>query len=147
MRKIITLKKLIRLAAVLALIGMQAACSNMNSSFDCPNKAGVNCKSLDQVNGMVDSGQLRGRAAFSEPSEPVATAKVAVIADNMEFASYPLKTDFRPGQPLRYGETVQRIWIAPYEDTEGNYHQDSMMYTILKDGHWIGQPVKAIQVS
>lgn len=103
----------------------------MNSSFDCPNKAGVMCKSVDQINRMVDTGELQGRAVQSSS-----------ITTNNEFQPYSLEAGYYPGAPLRYGETVQRIWLAPYEDSESNYHQDSMMYAIVKKGHWIGSPIR-----
>ena len=35
----------------------------------------------------------------------------------------PLVIDGRPGTTCRYGEGVMPLWIAPYEDTDGNYHQ------------------------
>jgi conjugal transfer pilus assembly protein TraV len=113
-----------------------SACSSMNGSFDCPNKAGVNCKSLDQINDMVDSGQIRGRSGF--------TSKGDIETESAEFAAFPSTAIYHGGAPLRYGETVQRIWVAPYEDTEGNYHQDSLMYSIVKRGYWIGSPLKSI---
>jgi conjugal transfer pilus assembly protein TraV len=109
----------------------------MNSSFDCPNKAGLNCKSLDQINEMVDNGNIRGRTQLSTEK-----ATEVEVAGNTEFQSYPMIASFIPSQPLRYGETVQRIWIAPFEDNEGNYHQENVMYSIMQSGHWIGQPVK-----
>ena len=112
--------------------GFLTACS-MNSSFDCPNKAGVMCKSVDQINGMVDTGQIQGRTQQVSQSS---------TQSNGEFQPYAISTGYYPGAPLRYGETVQRIWVAPYEDTESNYHQDNVIYTIVKDGHWIGSPVK-----
>ena len=60
--------------------------------------------------------------------------------EKLSVTSYP---NFYQRKPLRYGETVQRIWIAPFEDTSGNYHQESYVYTIVKPGHWLGYPVKA----
>lgn len=113
-----------------------SACTTMNSNFDCPNKAGVNCKSLDQINAMVDSGQLRGRMQTSLVND------VGNITN--EFQAFPVSATFVPGQPIRYGETVQRIWIAPYEDTEGLYHQDNLIYSVIKPGAWIGKPVKTV---
>lgn len=130
------MKRLIMMTLVFANLAALTGCTTMNSNFDCPNQAGVSCKSLDQINGMVDTGEIRGRTQ--------AITCQAKVADSTEFQSFPLRTSFIPGQPLRYGETVQRIWIAPYEDNEGNYHQDSLMYAIMKGGHWIGQPVKAV---
>lgn len=128
------MKKILLLIVMTHLL---AACSTMNSSFDCPNKAGVSCKSLDQINNMVDSGQLQGRTQMSFYDNNQ--------AENPEFQSFPTMTSYVPGAPIRYGETVQRIWIAPYEDNEGNYHQDNLIYAIMKGGHWIGRPVKSVR--
>lgn len=128
------MKRVITIFWMTAIAMTISACSSMNGSFDCPNKAGVNCRSLDQVNDMVDSGQLHGRSSYSNQDEP--------SSNSTEFEAFPSATTYTPGAPLRYGETVQRIWVAPYEDTEGNYHQDNLMYAIVKRGHWIGAPLK-----
>jgi type IV conjugative transfer system lipoprotein TraV len=90
---------------------------------------------------MVDSGQIRGRTQIAAEKNGNTISEVG----RAEFQSFPAITAFAPGEPLRFGETVQRIWIAPYEDTEGNYHQDSLIYAIMKGGHWIGKPVKVVQ--
>ena len=130
------MRKLFINACLMVCTFALSACSSMNSSFDCPNKAGVSCKSLDQINGMVDSGQIQGRSSMGGSE----------LANNSsQFEGYPNVAAYYPGAPIRYGETVQRIWLAPYEDTEGNYHQDSLMYAIVKRGHWIGSPQKSIK--
>ena len=121
---------------MIVIVMTLSACSSMNGSFDCPNKAGMSCKSLDQINSMVDSGQISGRSGLLSSD--------AKMADSVEFESFPTSAIYHDGAPLRYGETVQRIWLAPYEDTEGNYHQDSLMYSIVKQGHWIGTPLKSV---
>lgn len=112
----------------------------MNSNFDCPNKAGVHCKSLDQINAMVDNGQIRGRGSMSE-------VEIVSVSNEPEFQAFSFKVSTMGDSPIRNRETVQRIWIAPYEDTEGNYHQDSFMYSVIKAGHWKGNPVKTIHSS
>lgn len=134
------MKQLVMMAWVLMSFFGLSACTVMNSSFDCPNKAGVNCKSLDQINSMVDSGQIRGR--MLQTSDPYAK-----INSNTEFQSISATTMTLSGQPVRYCENVQRIWIAPFEDNEGNYHQDSVMYAVMTDGYWSGQAEKAIRSS
>ena len=48
------------------------------------------------------------------------------------------------GKPLRRGESIQQIWIGPYEDTDSNYHEPSYVYAVTKPGSWIGDPVKDI---
>ena len=125
------MKKFIVTLCVL-ICGVSTGCSTMNSSFDCPNKAGVQCKSLDQINGMVDDGQIQGRTqSDSKVNEP----------SGAEFQPYSTTASYFTEEPLRYGEAVQRIWVAPFEDTEGNYHQDHFIYTIAKGGHWTESPV------
>ena len=125
--------KLIHLILIIIISETLSACSSLNSDLDCPMRAGVMCKSIDQINDMVDNGQIRGRTRVSSSISS---------SPNSEFQPYSVSSGFYPGAPLRYGETVQRIWIAPFEDTQRNYHQDSYMYSIIKDGHWIGEPIK-----
>lgn len=110
-------------------------CTTMNSSLDCPNQAGVNCKSLDQINRMVDTGQIRSR------SDAHISTCISCVP---QFQPFPM-SQYWAGSPIRYSETIQRIWIAPYEDTVGNYHQDSLIYSVMQGGHWMGRPVKTVQ--
>ena len=96
---------------LLILPVLLTGCAAMNSDFDCGVKPGVMCKSLDQVNAMIDQGELGGKEkTFDVP--------------------------FKPGVPYRHSDTVMRIWIAPYEDVQGNYHQESVIYTVIKPGRW-----------
>lgn len=89
-------------------------CSNLNSQFDCPMRPGVHCESLDQVNSRVDRGEIAYESRLISSSS------------------------------VRRHETVLPVWIAPYEDTDGNYHQASEVYAIVKPGYWQGHPPKAI---
>jgi conjugal transfer pilus assembly protein TraV len=109
-------------------------CTGLNSRFDCPNQAGVRCKSLDQINGMVDSGQIRGRGAISR-------VDVVDVTDEPAFQAYHPNA-MSAAAPMRSGETIQRIWIAPYEDTEGNYHLESYVYAVMKVSHWDNNSIK-----
>jgi len=112
------------------------SCASVNSKFDCPMKRGVRCESLDAVNAKVDRGEighddeLKSQSFIKRPARHV---------EDIHVSSYD---QFRQRKPLRYGETVQHIWIAPFEDTSGNYHQENDVYTIVKPGHWIGNPLK-----
>ena len=51
----------------------------------------------------------------------------------------------QPGQPVRYGESVQRVWIAPYQDNSNNYHEPSYVYTVIKKPHWVGVPAREVK--
>lgn len=93
-------------------------CTKLNEDFDCPAPNGGSCKRMDEVYDMVNG---KGKLAVT-PSRNA------------------LVIDARPGQPVRYGEGVMSLWIAPYEDTDGNYHQANRIYSVVKEGRWMHQP-------
>lgn len=64
--------KFIALLGVLVLCG----CSHLNTTFQCPMRSLVQCKSLDQINRMVLAGQLgRKRPIPLIPHETVVVRK------------------------------------------------------------------------
>jgi len=109
-------------------------CAEMNSQFDCPMKGGVSCASLDEVNARVDRGEIGTSENTSIHTSMVVRTQYMRAMPSIKGSSHERK---------RIGETVQNIWIAPFEDSAGNYHEESDIYTVIKPGAWIGYPVKA----
>ena len=98
----------------------------MNSSFDCPNKPGVSCHSLDQVNDMVDKGIIGKELGFKGHN----TQKFHVPG------GFNIGNSAGATSPLRTGEQVVRIWTAPYQDVYGNYHNEGVIYTVVNKNTW-----------
>jgi len=48
------------------------------------------------------------------------------------------------GQPVRYADSIQKVYIFPYKDRYGNYYDSQIMYTVLDKSHWVGYPVDKI---
>lgn len=42
----------------------------------------------------------------------------------------------RPGDPIRSGERVLRVWMAPWVDVDGDYHDQTYVYLVLDHGRW-----------
>lgn len=124
-----------RLLFLIIISCLMAGCAGMNAKFDCPRKPGVYCESLDQVNARVSRGELGNNT--SEYSKPITFQSAATIQDSNARLK-GLK------EPLRYGETVMHLWVAPFEDAEGNYHQASDIYTVVHPSFWIHHPPKSI---
>ena len=118
-----------------------SGCSSINSQFDCPMKPGIRCESIDSVNSRVDRGEIGGTTCMGCITSP------SIQSIPYKDVTYSRMSLFKNGEPLRYGETVMRVWVAPFEDKEGNYHQESDIYTITKPGSWIGVPPKALDVN
>ena len=125
----------------LLVLCLLSGCAGLNSGFSCPMKPGQLCNSLDQVNTLVDQGKIGSDASAANSSATNHT--VSAIADKDSVMPYPLPA-LKVGDPLRYGESVMRIWVAPYEDKAGNYYQPTILYSVVHPGHWIGDPVSTV---
>ncbi len=109
---------------VLALpILLLSACATLNEDFDCPAPKGGSCKRMDEIYDMVNG------------ESGVGQKRLAIAADRNPYAM-----EGHPGAPLRYGEGVMRLWIAPFEDKDGNFHQANQIYSVVREGHWILNP-------
>lgn len=113
-------------------------CAGLNSNFSCPMQPGVQCNSLDQVNTMIDQGKVGAKRTIENSNLTSATIQnqPATFANLGSFSANP--------ESLRHPETVMRIWIASYEDQDGNYHQPGMLYSVVKPGQWVNDPVSII---
>jgi len=128
---------------------MLSACSSLNSQFDCPNQAGVRCKSLDKINDMVNAGELPKHANGCDSGlstnyishawgrwKPIGCGGEKIVVSGIQFESGASFASIQGNDPYRTPEKVSRVWIAAYEDTQGNYHQDTMIYTVSEKSHW-----------
>ncbi len=96
-------------------LGLLSGCATLNSQFDCPMKPGVLCKSLDEVNQMVDQGKLGGNSSKVSCYPTIQTTSTTALATC--------------SHPTRQEAPLTRIWIAPYEDNEGDYYGPRFLYT------------------
>ena len=121
------------------------SCAGMNSNFGCDARAGDSCTPVSKVNQNAQAGDYDNADSgdLSQSSESnTQTFGYANKTENSN-AGYNVPTPI-PGQPIRFGDTVQRIWIAPYEDASQNYHEPSYVYTVLDKSHWIGLPAQEV---
>ena len=120
-------KGLFNISLFLGCAVMLSGCGELNSQFTCPMKPGVTCQSLDQVNTMVDQGKLaEAKLKPAQPTESVLTVNVSYSAND------PVS---------RAPEQVMRLWIAPYQDSQGNYFSSTQVYHVIQSGHWSTEPV------
>lgn len=116
-------------------------CAGMNSSFGCNARAGDSCTPVSKVNKNAEAGDYDNVESGSDSS--AAQSNTQTFGYTNQNAGYNVTTPI-PGEPIRFGETVQRVWIAPYQDASQNYHEPSYIYTVLNQPHWIGLPAKEV---
>ena len=105
-----------------------SACSVPKESFDCPAGKGVGCRSISQVNEMVNQNKLNPN------KKDIAKASQDPLASTMPLSPEILSSD---GMIIeRIKEAHLRVWIAPYQDEQGQFHEGSIVHTVLRPGFW-----------
>jgi len=120
------------LCMLMGLLGLFGSLSGCASHFDCSAKGTGMCASMGQVNRLADEGYFNRTTSSSIPSSATHSTSTETTSFN---SPYVLNTP-NPGQPIRYGESVQRIWVAPYVDAQDNYHNPSYIDTVVKPPQW-----------
>jgi len=120
----------------LPVLILLSGCSTTSEVFECEAGKGIGCKSISEVNKMVDTGKL---ANNEEPDSIKAVAPV--------FAQNNVNSENNPGDGnqivlsdqttvSRVQETPLRVWIAPFQDDQGNLHEGSVIHTVARPGYW-----------
>lgn len=142
-----------KLISVLIITLILSGCAETNTSPSCKKVGGkgVGCVSMDTAYGLSKQGYFNRGNPEPDGSIRSSNDDDANTSDPTNSSLYINKTDvnWQPsvGQPLRYGETVQVIWIAPYVDSQGDYYYPHQVSTVIRNGYWVGEPQSAINLS
>ncbi|MDP1573086.1 MAG: type IV conjugative transfer system lipoprotein TraV [Pseudomonadota bacterium] len=118
-----------------ALTGCASTLSGLDggSQFACKAPDGVTCSSLSGVyaNAIADNlPALRKAEKPEQPNNP--PAKPVPKQESALVGSAPSS-----GDPIRTQPKQLRIWVAPWEDSEGDLHDQSYLYVMADPGRWV----------
>lgn len=127
-----------RMALYLA-VGTAAAsligCSSMSgldakTSFSCKAPEGVQCESMEGVYSNAMQHNLPGQRVNAGKS-------AAATSGDVKEGSGVLTRPIYSGTPIRSAPRVLRIWFAPWEDSDGDLHDQSYVYLPVDNGRWL----------
>lgn len=131
-----------RLAFTLGGCVFLAGCVSMSgldgeSKFACKAPDGVTCESLSGVYANALAGNLP--ALRQGEKKNGAQASQDGPAPAAESAPQPKILSAAPtsGDPIRTRPRILRIWIAPWEDSDGDLHDQSYVYVVADAGRWL----------
>ncbi|TXF11203.1 type IV conjugative transfer system lipoprotein TraV [Pelomicrobium methylotrophicum] len=122
-----------RLAIAVMLPAVLTGCAGMSgldgeSKFACKAPEGVTCSSLSGVYANAVANNLPGlRKGGVGEEQAVPPAKSGGITGRAPSS----------GDPIRTAPKVLRIWIAPWEDADGDLHDQSYIYVVADPGRWV----------
>lgn len=131
-------------AVALALAVSTAGCvslSGLNGSprYACQAPEGVTCQSVSgtyaNTAGPWATRPSLNPATPSTNAEPAGTVPLAP-APGAAMATGPSSMPPADGLPLRAAPRVLRLWIKPWEDADGDLHDQGHVYVQIDDGRW-----------
>lgn len=130
-------------AAVLALVVLTGCASNYNCK-GLPK--GVTCMSAREVYEATDYAE-----SISQDATEVRKGQAAYVA-GVSGATAPNEAvqQFHADGPvpIRTPEKLMRIWVGPWEDSEGSLHMPTVIYTEIEKRRWtIGEMLTNPQAS
>lgn len=121
-----------KLIILFIAISLTAGCA---SKFSCRETMdGIRCKN---VSGVYDDTVLGNRTGASGEYDYVSVKEGKGGLTYSEAVVRGLQRD--DSRPVRIPPIVLRIWMAPYEDTDGDLHNSFYIYTEInnKRGRWL----------
>lgn len=116
----------IRILVILLSGAYLSGCSSIgHEEFDCPNNPnGYGCKGLKEVHELITekSGGQVITPIVSQVSSKNVDPKMVSSSEN--------------SLVQRTQEESLRVWIAPFQDEQGNFHEPSVIHTVIRPSYW-----------
>jgi conjugal transfer pilus assembly protein TraV len=124
--------------AAAALSGCASTLSGLGGTetYACKAPDGVMCKSVSGVYANSIQGPLR--PTQSAPEKPASGAPSTYRAS-------PLAPPTAPGaatSAIRSNPRLLRVWIAPWQDSDGDLHEAGYVHMLVDAGRWLIEHVR-----
>ncbi len=112
-----------------------AGCGNLSGldakdSFACKAPDGVLCASMTGIYSNAQQSNLPGQQV--QKSTEIQASEMSASARSGSVMTQALQT----GAPIRSAPRILRVWFAPWEDNDGDLHDQSYVYLGVDAGKW-----------
>jgi len=123
-------------ALAAALSGCTSTLSGVGGTdgYACKAPEGALCTS---VSGVYANSQ-QGRPLSPKPAENTSAKAPA----RSEPATRPSTRPVTLSGPIRSGPRILRLWIAPWEDADGDLHEEAVVHVVVDPGRWLIEHVR-----
>lgn len=112
--------------------------SGASNDLSCKAPPGVTCKSvsgiyINSVEGTLPAQQKK--TVIDKAPEKVKADAGTEKTPAINKPSNSLET-LSSGTPVRISPLILRVWVAPWEDSEGDLHDQHYLYAVINQGRW-----------
>ena len=128
---------------LLAVLTLSACASSMSGvggtdSYACKAPEGAMCTSVSGVY----ANSVQGMPKATKPAEKKSALASAAIYGATSIA--PAGLVLAPGPSIRSNPRVLRLWIAPWEDSDGDLHEEALVHMVVDTGRWLIEHVRPV---
>lgn len=119
---------------ILALSGCASSLSGVggDAHYACHAPEGAQCTSVSGVYANSIHGTAQ-RNVLPETLRPLKTPLHTTATE---------KSAAEPDPALRSNPRLLRVWIAPWEDSDGDLHEAAKVHMLVDTGHWLIEHVR-----
>lgn len=126
-------------------------CTHHQEEFECPSGKGIGCKSITDVKKMLNQGEIEipetTTEAYQKRGSGVMNIRTPLITNASFETMTPIAFVDQSGMMIqRTPEKPLRIWIAPYQDMDGNFRESSLVHAVVQGGYWQMSPAKDVRL-
>jgi conjugal transfer pilus assembly protein TraV len=104
------------------------------SDFACKAPEGILCESMTGIYANAQAHNLPGqRVSRRTPAEDPNDD----IPEELSHAKTVMTKPLYSGSPIRSAPRILRVWFAPWEDSDGDLHDQSYVYLPVDSGQWL----------
>jgi len=124
----------------LALSGCASTLSGVGGAdgYACKAPEGALCTSVSGVYANTAQGMPKPSKSLEHQSQtatPVIYGATSIAPDRSAAMS---------GGPIRSNPRVLRLWIAPWEDADGDLHEAALVHVVVDTGRWLIEHVRPV---
>lgn len=135
----------ITIGGLFAIVTLMSGCSGMSglggsSQFSCKAPDGVKCESLSGVYHNALADNLPSQRPSSLPKKGAGSSEgfVKTAAPYRDPLAAPIASPQGIlNSPIRSAPKTLRIWLAPYQDQDGDLHDARYVYALATEGSWL----------
>ena len=128
------------LLVALALSGCASTLSGVGGAdgYACKAPEGAMCTSVSGVYANTAQGMQKP----TKPAENKSPLAAPAIYGATSIA--PGKLAPASSTPIRSNPRVLRLWIAPWEDADGDLHEEALVHMVVDPGRWLIEHVRPV---
>lgn len=120
-------------------VSMLSGCSSLlrKDEFNCKAPPGVTCMSVEEAYRRSLAGDAAPPPVPGAGSARTSEEAAGQSASLPSYRNAPVRPAPESGTPIRSQARVLRVWIAPWEDKEGDLHDQSYLWVTVDTGRWL----------